>query len=119
MHNDGGVIRQGDSLELDELGDTGAGGKDKRAAIEASERARTGRNSLKVGYNRVFGYYIEVTKSNLAGVPAEYMRKQTLTNAERYITPELKEWEEKILTAHDRSLAAPPLCKGSEFHVTL
>ena len=105
-HNvrDGGVIRQGYSAELDELRDTSAGGKDKLAAIEAFERARTGINSLRIGYNRVFGYYLEITKSNISNVPAEYTRKQTLTNAERYITPELKDWEEKILTAHDRSL---------------
>lgn len=105
-HNvrDGGVIRQGYSAELDELRETATGGKDKIAAIEAAERARTGINSLRIGYNRVFGYYIEITKSNLSSVPAEYTRKQTLTNAERYITPELKDLEEKILTAHDRSL---------------
>ncbi len=105
-HNvrDGGVIRQGYSAELDELRDISAGGKDKLAAIEAAERARTGINSLRIGYNRVFGYYLEITKSNISNVPAEYTRKQTLANAERYITPELKDWEEKILTAHDRSL---------------
>lgn len=101
---DGGVIRQGYCAELDELRETSAGGKDRLAAIEAAERARTGINSLKIGYNRVFGYYLEITKSNTSNVPAEYTRKQTLANAERYITPELKDWEEKIITAHDRSL---------------
>ncbi len=101
---DGGVIRNGYSAELDELRSIGAGGKDNIASLEAQERARTGINTLKVGYNRVFGYYIEVTRSNLASVPADYIRKQTLTNAERFITPQLKEWEEKVLTSEERAL---------------
>ena len=101
---DGGVIRDGYSAELDELRKIGSGGKDNIASLEASERARTGINSLKVGYNRVFGYYIEVTRANLQSVPDDYIRKQTLTNAERFITPQLKEWEEKVLTAEERSL---------------
>ena len=101
---DGGVIRGGYSPELDELRRIGSGGKDNIASLEARERGRTGINTLKVGYNRVFGYYIEVTKSNLANVPADYIRKQTLTNAERFITPQLKEWEEKVLTAEERAL---------------
>ena len=74
------------------------------AAIEERERQRTGIGSLKVRYNSVFGYYIEITKANLALAPADYERKQTLVNAERFTTPELKEYERKILTAHDRSI---------------
>jgi DNA mismatch repair protein MutS len=101
---DGGVIREGYSSELDELRRTGSGGKDWIAALESSERARTGINTLKVGYNRVFGYYIEITKSNIANAPADYIRKQTLVNAERFITPQLKEWEEKILGAEEKAL---------------
>ncbi|MDO8426391.1 MAG: DNA mismatch repair protein MutS, partial [Deltaproteobacteria bacterium] len=100
---DGGVIRKGFNKALDELREIGSGGKDWIARLEASERSRTGINSLKVSYNRVFGYYIEVTRTNLANVPPDYIRKQTLVNAERFITPELKEWEEKILTAEERS----------------
>ena len=101
---DGGVIRTGYSPELDELRKIGSGGKDWIAALEASERARTGINTLKVGYNRVFGYYIEITKSNIANAPDDYIRKQTLVNAERFITPQLKEWEEKILGAEEKAL---------------
>ena len=101
---DGGVIRTGYSTELDELRKIGSGGKDWIASLEASERARTGINSLKVGYNRVFGYYIEITKTNLGSVPDDYIRKQTLVNAERYITPQLKEWEERILGAEELAL---------------
>lgn len=102
---EGGFIREGYSSSLDELREIGSGGKDWIARLEAQERASTGINSLKVGYNRVFGYYIEITKTNLASVPADYIRKQTLVNAERFITPALKEWEEKILTAEERSKA--------------
>ncbi|GMR04268.1 MAG: DNA mismatch repair protein MutS [Thermodesulfobacteriota bacterium] len=101
---DGGVIKKGFSAELDGLRETGSGGKDWITSLEAQERKRTGIGSLKVGYNRVFGYYIEITKTHLKNVPLEYTRKQTLVNAERYITPELKEWEFKILTAEERSL---------------
>ncbi|HXI10980.1 MAG TPA: DNA mismatch repair protein MutS [Thermodesulfobacteriota bacterium] len=100
---DGGVVREGYDPALDELRSIGAGGKDWIARLERDERARTGINSLKVGYNRVFGYYIEVTKTNLSSVPDDYIRKQTLTNAERYITPALKEWEERILTAEEKA----------------
>jgi DNA mismatch repair protein MutS len=78
-------------------------GRQAIAAIEDRERQRTGIGSLKVRYNSVFGYYIEITKANLALAPADYERKQTLVNAERFTTPELKEYERKILTAHDRS----------------
>lgn len=101
---DGGVIRSGYSAELDELRDIGSGGKDWIASLEASERARTGINTLKIGYNRVFGYYIEITKANIANAPADYIRKQTLVNAERFITPQLKEWEDRILGAEERAL---------------
>ncbi|MBI5587176.1 MAG: DNA mismatch repair protein MutS [Deltaproteobacteria bacterium] len=100
---DGGVIKEGYDPALDELRSIGSGGKDWIARLESGERVRTGINSLKVGYNRVFGYYIEVTRTNLSNVPADYIRKQTLANAERYITPALKEWEEKILTAEEKA----------------
>lgn len=109
---DGGVIRAGYSTELDELRRIGSGGKDWIAALEASERARTGINTLKVGYNRVFGYYIEITKSNIAGAPGDYIRKQTLVNAERFITPQLKEWEEKILGAEEKALKIEAMLFG-------
>ena len=79
-------------------------GRQAIAAIEERERARTGIGSLKVRYNSVFGYYIEITKANMALAPADYERKQTLVNAERFTTPELKELERKILTAHDRCI---------------
>ncbi len=79
-------------------------GRQAIAAIEERERQRTGIGSLKVRYNSVFGYYIEITKANLALAPADYERKQTLVNAERFTTPELKEYERKILTAHDRCI---------------
>jgi DNA mismatch repair protein MutS len=95
----GGVIRPGYSSELDELRSLRDGAVDWIAGLQRSEREDTGIESLKIGYNKVFGYYIEVTRSNLARVPDRYIRKQTLTNAERYVTPELKEWEEKILDA--------------------
>ncbi|MBI5826159.1 MAG: DNA mismatch repair protein MutS [Deltaproteobacteria bacterium] len=100
---DGGFIKTGYDRTLDELREIGSGGKDWILRCEARERAATGINSLKVGYNRVFGYYIEVTRANLTSVPPEYIRKQTLVNAERFVTPALKEWEERILTAEERS----------------
>ncbi len=99
---DGGVIRPGYSPELDELRRMAADGKGYIANLEAAERAETGIGSLKVGYNQVFGYYLEVTKANLSLVPDRYIRKQTLANCERYISPELKEWEAKILGAEER-----------------
>jgi len=102
--SDGGAIRSGVDAELDELRTLSHSGRESIAAIETRERARTGIGSLKVRFNSVFGYYIEITKSNLAGVPADYERKQTLVNAERFTTPELKEYESKILTAQERSL---------------
>jgi len=101
---DGGAIASGVDAELDELRAISSTGRQSIAAIEERERARTGIGSLKVRYNSVFGYYIEITKSNLAMAPADYERKQTLVNAERFTTPELKENEVKILTAHDRCI---------------
>jgi DNA mismatch repair protein MutS len=102
---DGGFCRRGFSPELDELADLGAGGKSRIVEIEARERERTGVASLKVRYNRVFGYYLEITHANVARVPPEYVRKQTLANAERYVTPELAELEAKILSAEERKKA--------------
>ena len=101
---DGGAIAAGVDAELDELRTISATGRQQIAAIEERERQRTGIGSLKVRYNSVFGYYIEITKANLSLAPADYERKQTLVNAERFTTPELKEYERKILTAHDRSI---------------
>lgn len=102
---DGGVIREGVDAQLDEYVQLATHGKDYILQLEARERTRTGINSLKVRYNKVFGYYIEVSKVHLASVPDEYIRKQTLTNAERYFTSELKEFEEKVLNAETRRLA--------------
>jgi DNA mismatch repair protein MutS len=101
---DGGAIAAGVDAELDELRTISSTGRQSIAAIEERERQRTGIGSLKVRYNTVFGYYIEITKANLALAPADYERKQTLVNAERFTTPELKEYERKILTAHDRCI---------------
>ena len=101
---DGGAIAAGIDAELDELRSISTSGRQAIAAIEDRERQRTGIGSLKVRYNSVFGYYIEITKANLAMAPADYERKQTLVNAERFTTPELKEYERKILSAHDRSI---------------
>jgi DNA mismatch repair protein MutS len=100
---DGGVIREGVDAELDELRELSRSGRQALASIEERERARTGIGSLKVRFNSVFGYYLEVTKANAKSVPADYERKQTLVNAERFTTPELKEYETKILTAQERS----------------
>lgn len=102
---EGGIIRKGASAEADRLRDIMEGGSGTIAAIEASEREKTGIRTLKVGFNRVFGYYIEVSKSFLDQVPANYIRKQTLANCERYITQELKELENQVLTAKDRLTA--------------
>lgn len=101
---DGGVIAGGFSAELDELRDILANGKNYILSAEEEERRRTGIKTLKIGYNKVFGYYIEVTKQNADLVPEEYIRKQTLANGERYITPHLKEIEERILSASERIL---------------
>jgi DNA mismatch repair protein MutS len=100
---DGGAIREGVDTELDELRELSRSGRQSLAAIEERERTRTGIGSLKVRFNTVFGYYLEVTKANAKAVPADYERKQTLVNAERFTTPELKEYETKILTAQERS----------------
>ncbi|MBI4238322.1 MAG: DNA mismatch repair protein MutS [Deltaproteobacteria bacterium] len=102
---DGGVIRDGVDAELDRLRALQYEGKGFIARLEASERARTGIGSLKVRFNRVFGYYLEITHTHRDRVPADYIRKQTLTNAERYITPALKEYEEQVVTAEARSHA--------------
>ncbi|MBI2092299.1 MAG: DNA mismatch repair protein MutS [Deltaproteobacteria bacterium] len=99
---DGGLIKCGFSAELDELRGLSTSGKDFIARLEATERQRTGINSLKVRYNKVFGYYIEVTHTHAEKIPNNYIRKQTLVNAERFITPELKEYEEKVLGAEER-----------------
>ena len=100
--NDGGVIQNGIDEELDELRDLSRNSKQYLAQIEQRERQRTGISSLKVKFNSIFGYYLEVSKSNLHLVPADYERKQTLVNAERFTTPELKEYESKILDAQEK-----------------
>jgi DNA mismatch repair protein MutS len=102
---EGNIIADGVDAELDELRSIARDSKSVLLEIETRERERTGIGSLKVRYNSVFGYYLEVSKSNLAKVPAEYIRKQTLVNAERFITPDLKELEEKILGAEEKSIA--------------
>ncbi len=102
---DGGVIRRGFHEELDRLREIKFSGKDWILQLQKSEREKTGIPSLKVNYNKVFGYYIEVTKPNLPRVPEHYIRKQTLVNAERFITPELKEYEEQILDAEEKIIA--------------
>ncbi len=102
---EGGIFREGYHAELDELKAASRDGKRWIAALEAEERERTGIGSLKVRYNRVFGYYIEVTKANLASVPDDYDRKQTLANAERFTTPALKEYERKVVGAEERAQA--------------
>ena len=105
LTKEGGYVNPGVSPQLDELRDIAAGGRDRIAAIEARERERTGIPSLKVKLNSVFGYYIEVTRSNLAAVPADYRRKQTVANAERFVTPELAEFEATVLSADERRIA--------------
>ncbi|MBK1881896.1 DNA mismatch repair protein MutS [Luteolibacter pohnpeiensis] len=100
---DGGIIRDGWSQELDELRSAARGGKDWIARLQEDERQRTGIDSLKIKFNNVFGYFIEVTTSNLSKVPDDYTRKQTMANAERYITPGLKEMENKVLGSEERS----------------
>ena len=99
---EGGIIAPGYNVELDELRAISSEGKGFIARLEAQERARTGISTLKIRYNRVFGYSIEITKSNLANVPSDYIRRQTLANAERYVTEELKNYEEKVLGAEER-----------------
>jgi len=99
---DGGLLRDGVDPELDELRSISRSGKQHIAQMEEAERARTGISSLKIRYNRVFGYYIEISKSNLANVPVDYHRKQTIAGGERFITPALKTYEEKVLGADER-----------------
>ncbi len=99
---EGGIIKSGFNQELDELREISRSGKSFITGMEKKEKQRTGISSLKIRYNKVFGYYIEVTKPNLPQVPDDYMRKQTLVNSERFITPELKEYEEKVLHAEER-----------------
>ena len=101
---DGGTIRAGYHAELDELRDLSQNGRQYIAQIEARERTRTGIQSLKIRFNNVFGYYIEISKANLQLAPADYERKQTLVNAERFTTPELKEYERKVLSAEEKIL---------------
>jgi DNA mismatch repair protein MutS len=101
---DGGTIRAGFHADLDELRDLSRNGRQVIAQIEARERARTGIQSLKVRFNNVFGYYIEISKANQHLAPADYERKQTLVNAERFTTPELKDYERKVLDAEDKIL---------------
>jgi DNA mismatch repair protein MutS len=100
---DGGIIRDGWSPELDELRNASRGGKDWIARLQEDERQRTGIDSLKIKFNNVFGYFIEITNTHLAKVPDDYTRKQTMANCERYITPGLKEMENKVLGAEERS----------------
>ncbi|MEN3331233.1 MAG: mismatch repair protein MutS [Blastocatellia bacterium] len=100
--NDGGTIRSGYNTQLDELREVATSSKSIIARIESRERARTGIATLKVRFNNVFGYFIEVSKSNIKNVPADYERRQTIANAERYTTPELKEYEAKVLGAEER-----------------
>ena len=99
---DGGIIRDGYHNEVDELRRISTSGKDFITDLEGRERQKTGITSLKVGYNRIYGYYIEVTRTNLGLVPDSYIRKQTLVNGERFITPELKEYESKVLGSEER-----------------
>ena len=104
---DGGFTRDGIDRELDELKTISRSGRQVIAAMEEQERTRTGIGSLKVRFNRVFGYYIEISKANLHNVPADYQRKQTIAGGERFTTPALKEFEEKVLGADERILARP------------
>src|SRR5260221_802177 len=99
---EGGAIRAGFDAELDGIAEASRSAREWIGALEASERRRTGIRSLKVGFNKVFGYYIEVSNANSIAVPDDYVRKQTLTGAERYLTPELKEKEAIVLTAQER-----------------
>ena len=99
---DGGVIHSNYSAELDELRDISLHGKDWIANLQKTEREKSGISSLKINYNRVFGYYIEISNTHKDKIPTDYIRKQTLVNSERYITPDLKEYEEKVLNAEDK-----------------
>ncbi len=105
LARDGGMIRDGVDAGLDDIRVISRGGREAIASMEEVERARTGISSLKIRYNRVFGYYIEISKSNLGNVPVDYIRKQTVAGGERFMTPALKEYEEKILGADERLVA--------------
>jgi DNA mismatch repair protein MutS len=105
LTREGGYVKCGVSAELDELSAIASGGREGVLAIEARERERTGIPSLKVKYNAVFGYFIEITRSHLANVPADYTRKQTVANAERFVTPELAGYEAKILSADEKRIS--------------
>ena len=105
LTTEGGMIRPGHDRQLDELRELASGGKQWIAEYQAQEIERTGIPSLKVGFNKVFGYYLEVTLAHISKVPDDYIRKQTLKNQERFITPQLKEYEEKVLRAEDQSKA--------------
>ena len=102
LARDGGMLRDGVDPELDDLRSISRSGKQRIAEMEEAERARTGISNLKIRYNRVFGYYIEISKSNLGSVPPDYHRKQTIAGGERFITPGLKEYEEKVVGADER-----------------
>ncbi len=104
-YREGGIIREGRDVRVDELNHLMRHGKEMLAELEARERARTGIGSLKVRYNRVFGYYIEISRANLDRVPEDYHRKQTLVNAERFSTPELKDFESRVLRAEEERCA--------------
>jgi len=101
---EGGIIREGFNKELDELRSLSFSAKDWIANLQKKERERTGISSLKIGFNNIFGYYIEITHTHKEKIPSDYIRKQTMTNAERYITPDLKEYEEKVLNADEKIL---------------
>lgn len=103
--NDGGIIRQGFNKELDEFRQISTSAKQIIASFEEEERRRSGIANLKIKFNNVFGYFIEISKGNISRVPEDYERRQTLTNAERYTTPQLKEWEEKVLGAEEKIIA--------------
>ncbi|HSY41435.1 MAG TPA: DNA mismatch repair protein MutS, partial [Polyangia bacterium] len=105
LAREGGYVNAGVSPELDDLRDIASGGRERIAAIEIRERERTGIPSLKIKFNNVFGYYIEITRSHLAAVPADYRRKQTVANAERFVTSELGEFEQTVLSADERRVA--------------
>ncbi len=107
---DGGIIKKGYNFEIDELKDAALKGKEWIASLEATERAETGIKNLKIGFNKVFGYYLEVTKSYLELVPYRYIRKQTLANCERFITPELKDMEEKLSGAESKCVTLEYEC---------
>ncbi len=102
---DGGIIRQGYDSELDEVRSWIQDGKSRLLELEKQEREQSGIPSLKVGFNNVFGYFIEITKTHLSKVPMHYIRKQTTANGERYITPELKDYETRVLGAEERALS--------------